>query len=101
MACGVSPRGRPYRAEPPGCPPGPSMERRDHGPEVPTPKILTGGSERSGFRRRRERVCRWGMGSKQEDTMTLYIICGDTVKASASPPARGSEAELRVRSPKE
>jgi hypothetical protein len=33
--------------------------------------------------------------------MTLYIIHGDTVTAYASPPARGSEDELRVRSAKE
>ena len=33
--------------------------------------------------------------------MTLYIICGDTVTAYASAPARGSEDELRVRSAKE
>src|ERR1700730_13068223 len=33
--------------------------------------------------------------------MTLYIICGDTVTACASPPAKGSEDELRVRSAKE
>ena len=33
--------------------------------------------------------------------MTLYMICGDTVTAYASAPARGSEDELRVRSAKE
>ena len=33
--------------------------------------------------------------------MTLYMICGNTVTAYASPPARGSEDELRVRSAKE
>src|SRR5712664_1177638 len=33
--------------------------------------------------------------------MTLYMIRGDTVTAYASPPARGSEDELRVRSAKE
>src|ERR1700693_1512102 len=33
--------------------------------------------------------------------MTLYIIRGDTVTAYASPPAKGSEDELRVRSAKE
>jgi hypothetical protein len=33
--------------------------------------------------------------------MTLYIIRGATVTAYASPPARGSEDELRVRSAKE
>jgi hypothetical protein len=33
--------------------------------------------------------------------MTLYIIRDDTVTAYASPPARGSEDELRVRSAKE
>ena len=33
--------------------------------------------------------------------MTLYIIRGDTVTAYASPPARGSEDELRVRSANE
>src|SRR3981189_2626709 len=33
--------------------------------------------------------------------MTLYMICGDTVTAYASPPARGSEDALRVRSAKE
>jgi hypothetical protein len=37
----------------------------------------------------------------KEDTMTLYIIGGDTVTAYASTPARGSEDELRVRSAKE
>src|SRR6266446_847781 len=33
--------------------------------------------------------------------MTLYMLRGDTVTAHASPPARGSEDELRVRSAKE
>src|SRR6202158_649899 len=33
--------------------------------------------------------------------MTLYMICGDTVTAYASAPARTSEDELRVRSAKE
>jgi len=33
--------------------------------------------------------------------MTLYMIRGDTVTAYASPPARGSEDELRVRSANE
>src|ERR1700687_1615825 len=33
--------------------------------------------------------------------MTLYMIRGDTVTAYASPPARDSEDELRVRSAKE
>src|ERR1700694_248539 len=33
--------------------------------------------------------------------MTLYMIRGDTVTAYASPPAGGSEDELRVRSAKE
>jgi hypothetical protein len=33
--------------------------------------------------------------------MTLYMIRGDTVTAYASPPARASEDELRVRSAKE
>ena len=33
--------------------------------------------------------------------MTLYMIRGDTVTAYASPPDRGSEDELRVRSAKE
>jgi hypothetical protein len=41
------------------------------------------------------------MGPKQEDTMTLDIICGNTVTAYASPPVRASEDELRVRSAKE
>jgi hypothetical protein len=36
-----------------------------------------------------------------EDTMTLYIIRGDTVAAYVSAPARVSEDELRVRSAKE
>src|ERR1700730_10374544 len=33
--------------------------------------------------------------------MTLYMIRGDTVTAYASPPARASQDELRVRSAKE
>ena len=37
----------------------------------------------------------------KEDTMTLYMIRGDTVTAYASPPARVSEDELPVRSAKE
>src|SRR5260370_29260968 len=65
------------------------------------PKGLAGPSERSGFRRQRERVCRSGIGPNKEDTMTLYIIRDDTVTACASAPARASEDEFRVRSAKE
>jgi len=51
-------------------------------------KSLESLSQKSGFLRPTERVCRSGIGPEPEDTMTLYIIRGDRVAAYASAPAR-------------
>src|SRR3989440_11646669 len=52
----------------------------------------------SGFQPRTERQCRRATCPDKEDTMTLYVIRGDSVTAHSSAPAIISQGELVVQS---
>src|SRR5947209_16192467 len=61
-------------------------------------KFCTITPQTSGFQPRTERQCRRATCPDEEDTLTLYVIRGESVTAHSSAPAIVSQGELVVKS---